>query len=59
MMDLHKKKILEKADTEKFLSEAPRNIYLMMKVATIFSIAGACHGSIDLWVGRSVGLFSR
>lgn len=37
-----KSKILSPDDVEKFLSNAPDNIYLLHKVATIFGIAGAC-----------------
>jgi len=31
-----KSKVLEREEVEKFLSEAPNGVYLMLKVATIF-----------------------
>ena len=34
--------VLEQKDVENFILIAPDNIYLMIKVATIFGIAGAC-----------------
>lgn len=37
-----KSKILEKSDVDKFLLEAPDHIYLLIKVVTVFGIAGAC-----------------
>lgn len=37
-----KSKVLEKEQTEQFLIEAPNEVYLMIKVAAIFGIAGAC-----------------
>ena len=37
-----KAKIFTKEEISKFLSEAPDDIYLMIKVAAIFGLAGAC-----------------
>lgn len=37
-----KSKIFTKTEISKFMSEAPNDVYLMMKVATIFGLAGAC-----------------
>jgi integrase len=39
-----KSKIFSKEEIEKFLVEAPNQIYLMMKVVTIMGVAGACRG---------------
>jgi len=37
-----KSKVLDREEVEKFLSKAPNEVNLMIKVATIFGIAGAC-----------------
>lgn len=37
-----KSKIFEKDDISRFIKEAPDEIYLLIKVATIFGLAGAC-----------------
>lgn len=37
-----KSMVLEQKDAENFIFNAPDNIYLMTKVATIFGLAGAC-----------------
>jgi integrase len=37
-----KAKVFSKEDIAKFMEEAPDNVYLLIKVATIFGLAGAC-----------------
>jgi type IV secretory pathway ATPase VirB11/archaellum biosynthesis ATPase len=39
-----KSKIFYKEEIEKFLVEAPNQIYLMMKVVTLMGVTGACPG---------------
>jgi integrase len=44
VFEKEKSGIFSKEEIEKFLVEAPNQIYLMMKVVTIMGVAGACRG---------------